>query len=333
MPNAPGAAYGNLLTRIRTTPTSPRTLRVAALAAIVANAGIVVTGGAVRLSNSGLGCPTWPDCTDGRLLPGGANTHSAGHQGIEFGNRLLGILVLATAVLMVLAAWRARPRRRRLFLMSWWLPAGFLAQAVLGGITVRAKLNPLVVAPHFLLSMVLVFVAVWIYCSIGEGDAPARPLVRRELGWGVRALVVIVAAVEVVGTLVTATGPHAGDPGTKRLAWDARDVTQFHADLVFLYVGIVLALLLGFIATGAPAVVRRRSVELIGVILVQAAIGYVQYFLHVPAVLVAFHMAGATLATIATARLYFATRTRGSARPDGASEPRPGRSRERILAP
>lgn len=304
--------------RLRTTPTSARVLRTCTIAAIVANAGIVVTGGAVRLSNSGLGCPTWPDCTNGRLLPGGANTHSTLTQTVEFGNRVLGVLVLASAVAVVLAVWRLRPRRRRLLAIAWTLPVGFLAQAVLGGVTVRVKLNPLAVAPHFLLSMVLVFFACWLLAASTEGDGPPRQLVRRELGIGVRALIGVVAAVEVLGTLVTATGPHAGDPGTRRLPWDPKIVTQFHADLVFLYVGLSLALLLGFLATGAARAVRRRTVELIGVIVVQAAVGYVQYFTHLPAVLVGVHMAGATLATIATARLYFSTRARGTAA--GAAE-------------
>ncbi len=328
MPTGPRAAYDHL----RTTPTSPRLMRRLTISAIVANAGIVVTGAAVRLSNSGLGCPTWPDCTDGRLLPGGANTHAALNQSIEFGNRLLGFLVFVTAAGCVIGAWRLRPRRTSVLRIAWLLPLGVVAQAVLGGITVRQKLNPLTVAPHFLLSMVLVFIAVWLHSRVGEGDAPMRRLVRRELAAGVIALIGVVAAVEIVGTLVTATGPHAGDPGTKRLSWDPKIVTQFHADLVFLYVGLVVALLLGFLATGAPAVVRRRTVELIVVIVLQATVGYVQYFTHVPAVLVGIHMFGATLATVATARLYFATRTRGAALPPrSADEIEPAR-REQVPA-
>jgi cytochrome c oxidase assembly protein subunit 15 len=281
-----------------------------ALGAIVANAGIIVTGGAVRLSNSGLGCPTWPKCTDGRLLPGGGNTHGPIHQGIEFSNRLLTFLVFAAAVLCVLGAWRMRPRRRGLLGIAWILPAGIVLQAVLGGITVLDKLNPLTVATHFLPSPVLCYIAVWLYVRAGEGDGPPKLAVRREIQLGVRFLVVVVAAVEVVGTLVTATGPHAGDPHTKRLDWDPKMVTQFHADLVFLYVGLLVALILGLKATRAGRPVIVRAYVLAGVVVLQAAIGYVQYFTHVPAVLVGCHMAGAALAVIATARLFFATRTR-----------------------
>lgn len=293
--------------------TSPRLMRGLAVAAIVVNAGIVVTGGAVRLSNSGLGCPNWPKCTDGSLLPGPASPHDGLHQAIEFGNRLLTFLVLATVIACVLAAWRLRPRRTGVLRVAAILPAGVVAQAVIGGMSVRDRLNPLWVAPHFLVSMLLVYVAVWLSARVGEGDEPPQLVVRRELQFGVRLLVAVVAAVEVAGTLVTATGPHAGDPGTRRLGWDPAMVTQAHADLVFGYVGLVIALILGFRATRATAPVRRRAEILLGVVVFQAVIGYVQYFTHVPAVLVGIHMFGATLATIATARLFFATRERGPA--------------------
>ncbi|HVX42253.1 MAG TPA: COX15/CtaA family protein [Mycobacteriales bacterium] len=300
----------NLIGWLRTTPTSSTLMRRLALAAIVTNAGIVVTGGAVRLSGSGLGCPTWPDCTDGRLLPGGTNTHGAINQAIEFSNRMLTFLVFVIAAACVIAAWRLRPKRTGVLKIAWLLPAGVAAQAVIGGITVRAKLNPLAVAPHFLASMVLVYVAVWLYVRTGEGDAPVRRIVRRELQWGVVLLIGILAAVEIVGTLVTATGPHAGDPGTRRLSWDPHVVTQFHADLVFLYVGAVTVLALGLRATGAPRPAVRRAYEVFVVMILQAVVGFVQYFTHVPEVLVGIHMFGATLATIATARLFFATRVR-----------------------
>ncbi len=286
-------------------------MRRLALGAIITNAGIIVTGGAVRLSNSGLGCPDWPRCTDGRLLPGGNNTHGPVHQTIEFSNRLLTFLVFAAAVTCVLGAWRLRPRRPRVLAVAWLLPAGIVVQAVLGGITVLDKLNPLTVAVHFVVSPVLCYIAVWLYARVTEGDEPPQRVVRREIQLGIRLLVVVVAAVEAVGTLVTATGPHAGDPHTRRLSWDPTMVTQFHADLVFLYVGLLVALIFGLKATRAPAAVVRRAYVLGGVIVFQAVIGYVQYFTHVPAVLVGFHMLGAALAVIATARLFFATRDRG----------------------
>lgn len=299
-----------LLRRCAAYRTGRSLMRRLAIAAILTNAGIVVTGGVVRLSNSGLGCPNWPECDDNRLIPGGMNPHGLVHQSIEFGNRTLIVLVLGAAIAAFLGAWRMADRNRAVVAIAALLPLGVIAQAVLGGISVRERLNPLVVAPHFLLSMVLVYISVWLYTRVGEGDGPPQRLVRREIQLGTRMLVGVVAVVEVVGTLVTATGPHAGDPGTRRLDWDPRMVTQFHADLVFLYVGLVVALLLGMKATAAPATVRRRTWEVVVVVVVQAVIGYVQYFTHVPAVLVGFHMAGATLATIVTARLFFSTRTR-----------------------
>lgn len=289
-----------------------------AVAAIVANAGIVVSGGAVRLSKSGLGCPTWPRCTGGSLLPTRANPSGPLHESIEFGNRMLGFLVFATAVACVLGAWRLRPRRRGVLALAWLLPAGILVQAVIGGITVLDKLNPLIVAAHFLASMVLIYLAVWLHERTKEGDEPPRPVVRKEIQLGVRLLVVVVAAIEAVGTLVTATGPHAGADKVRRLGWDPRTVTQFHADLVFLYVGLVVALLLGLYATGAPARVRHRAFVVLGVIVLQGTVGFVQYFTHVPAVLVGVHMFGATLATIGTGRLFLATRERGPAADESA---------------
>lgn len=315
------------LQRIRDWRATPRLLRTAAIWAIVANAGIVVTGGAVRLSNSGLGCPTWPDCTDGRLLPGGANTHGAINQGIEFGNRLLGVAVFVTAVICVLAAWRLQSHRRGVLAVALILPVGIIVQAVLGGITVREKLNPLTVSPHFLLSMVLVYVAIWLHQRGCEGDDPPVPVVRREITLGVLLLIGVLAAIEIAGTLVTATGPHAGDPGTKRLDWDPRDITQFHADLVFLYLGLVVALILALRATGAPRRVQRRAEVVLTVLVLQAVVGFVQYFTHLPAVLVGLHMFGATLATVTTARLYFATRERAELAPVTARSPeRPRRA-------
>jgi len=285
-------------------------MRRLAISAIVANAGIVVTGGAVRLSNSGLGCPDWPKCTDGRLLPGGSNAHGPLHQGIEFSNRLLTFLVFATAVACVLGVWRLRPRRPGVLAIAWILPGGIVLQAVLGGITVLDKLNPLTVAAHFLPSMALCYCAAWLYARVVEGDGPPQLVVRREIQLGVRLLVVVVGAVSIVGTLVTATGPHAGDPHTRRLGWDPKMVTQFHADLVFLYVGLVVALILGLRATRAPRRVVLRAYVVVGVVILQAAVGYTQYFLHVPPVLVGIHMFGATIAVITTARLFFSTRER-----------------------
>jgi len=300
-----------VIQRIRDFRTSPRLMARLAAAAIVANAGIVVTGGVVRLSKSGLGCPTWPKCTDGDLLPGGSNPHTLPHQAVEFGNRLLTFAVLATAALCVLGAWRLATRRRDLIALSWGLVGGVVLQAIVGGLSVRERLNPLTVAPHFLISMVLLYVAVWLRTRTTEGDDPPRLTVRREIQIGAQLLIAVVGAVEIAGTLVTATGPHAGDPGTKRLDWDPTMITQFHADLVFLYVGLLGALLLGIKATKAPALVFRRGLVVLVVMVLQAVIGYVQYFTHVPAVLVGFHMFGAVLATIVTARLYFATRERG----------------------
>lgn len=302
-----------MLDRLRRFTTTPQQLRRAAISAIVANAAIVVTGGAVRLSDSGLGCPTWPSCTGDRVLPGGANPHPTLNQAIEFGNRMLGFVVFAAVLACVIAAWRLRPQRPGLLKLSLLLPLGVLAQGILGGITVRMELNPFAVAPHFLLSVVLIYVCVWFFVRATEGDGPPERLIRRDLQRLAALLVAVLGAVTTLGTVVTATGPHAGDPGTRRLSWDPHLVTQFHSGFVFLYVGIVLALLVAFRVTAAPAALQRRTVEVFAIACLQGVIGFVQYFLHVPEVLVGLHMAGATLLTIATARLYFATRVRRTA--------------------
>lgn len=297
--------------RLRTTPTSARVLRTCTIVAIVANAGIVVTGGAVRLSNSGLGCPTWPDCTNGRLLPGGANTHSTLNQTVEFGNRVLGVLVLASAVAVVLAVWRLRPRRRRLLAIAWTLPVGFLAQAVLGGVTVLTGLNPWSVMAHFLLSMVLIALAVLLHRRVGEGDEPPRPLAPvplRRLGEG---LLVVVGLTLAAGTVVTGSGPHAGDPSAGRTGLDPQEVSQLHADLVMLLVGLSVAFWVALRSTGADPRAVRAAAVLVVVELAQGLLGFVQYFTNLPVLLVGAHLAGACVVLVAACRLLLALRDRG----------------------
>jgi cytochrome c oxidase assembly protein subunit 15 len=288
----------------------PATLRRLALASLVANVVIVVTGGAVRLTGSGLGCPTWPSCTDASLTPTRAY---AVHGIIEFTNRqltfVLVALVLATLLVAVLTRRQVKP--------AALLAASIPAQAILGGITVLTHLNPWTVAAHFLLSMAIIAVAFALWWRVREDADPASPALGPagpraaisggQAATGLRAaawaILILTAAVLAVGTVVTGSGPHAGDKSASgamhriRFAPDA--VSQLHADLVMLLIGLSLAFALLARAAGASERLRRAGWLLLAVELGQGLIGFVQYFTHVPAVLVGLHMLGACLVWLA----------------------------------
>jgi heme a synthase len=281
-------------------------LRPLALANLIANAALVVTGAAVRLTGSGLGCPTWPKCTDQSY----STTSAMGVHGvIEFGNRILGVVLALITLACFLAAVLERPRRRSVVLLSVVALFSVPAQAVLGGITVLTKLNPWVVGLHFLLSVGLI-AAAWALWRHGyEGDGPARPL-----PGAVRALARLTVAaalgVIVAGVVVTGSGPHAGDEHAKRNGLDPQMVSQFHADLVFLLIGLSAALWLTLRAVGAPQTAVRSALTLLIVELAQGLIGFVQYFTHLPVLLVGAHMLGATLVWIGALAVLWSLRTR-----------------------
>jgi cytochrome c oxidase assembly protein subunit 15 len=300
-----------VLGRVRGWRPSERIVRATCLGALIANTLIVVTGGAVRLSNSGLGCPTWPECTAGSLVP----VPSLGyHALIEFSNRMLTYAVCAAVGAAIVATMRQRPRRPALVRMSWILFAGVVLQAVIGGISVRTGLSPIWVAIHFSVSTGMIGISWVMWVRSREGDAPPRLLVRRELLWLGRVLVSAVGAVVVVGTLVTGSGPHSGSAdATKRLPLKPVDITQAHADLVFIVVGLTVALWFAFKATDAPAANLRATRDLFLVLVVQAAVGYTQYFTGLPAWLVLLHMTGACATWIAAWRVLTAMRVRPAA--------------------
>jgi cytochrome c oxidase assembly protein subunit 15 len=296
-------------------------VRRLATATVVTNVLIVVTGGAVRLSGSGLGCPEWPTCNAGSVVPLADANVAWWHQAIEFGNRLLAGVVLLVAVAALVAAWRSRPRRPDVVRPAALVVVGVLAQAVLGGITVLMRLNPLTVAAHFLLSIAVIAATVVLWHRTREPAGPSRPLVRRELRWIQHLLVGVVAVVVGIGTLVTASGPHAGDPGTPRLAIDPRLISQFHADGVFLLLGLTVALLLALRATGAPRSTQRATGALLGISLAQGLVGYVQYFTGLPEVLVGVHLFGACLVWIAALHVWLVSRERIPDTLDAPTEP------------
>jgi cytochrome c oxidase assembly protein subunit 15 len=296
---------------------SPVSMRRIALAGVVSTAGIIVTGAAVRLSKSGLGCPDWPQCTRGSLVAAHTRGDPMFHTWIEFGNRLVTVLVTVVAVAVLIAAWRFRPggpgTRRRADLV--WLaavqPAGVVAQIVLGGIVVLTDLNPAMVSLHFVVSVAVVAAAVALHVKCTEGTAPARSLVRRDLRLLAQGVVAVVAVMLAVGTVVTGTGPLAGAGAVPRYHLPLAGVTQFHSDIGWLLGGLALPLVVGLYLTKAPARVVRVGWLLLALIGVQGAVGYTQYFTGLPAGLVWVHVSGSVLIWIAALRLMFAVRDRG----------------------
>ncbi len=310
LPTTPAPAPGRAARLVRRFPLpSEATLRKLAVASLVTQAGIIVTGGAVRLTDSGLGCPDWPHCTEGSVT---ATREMGMHGAIEFGNRLLTFVVGAVALLMLVAILRTltsdRPRRD-LLALSAVLLAFVPAQAVIGGITVWTDLNPWVVMFHFLVSAALVGVATVLVRRTQRrlGAVPARvglPWLERL---GLLTLVVTAIAVY-LGAVVTGSGPHAGDPDSKRTGLDVAVVTQVHADSVLVLVGISIGLYFAARAVGSPGRAAAAAAVLLGVELGQGLIGLVQYRLELPELLVGLHMLGAALMVMAAADAWYAMR-------------------------
>jgi heme a synthase len=278
-----------------------RSVRPLGWATLVANCGLVVTGGAVRLSGSGLGCPTWPRCTEESFTPHGALDL---HEAIEFGNRMLTFVLTAIALATFAAAWATG--RRDLRMLALILGLGIPAQAVVGGVTVLTDLNPWVVSFHLLVSLAIIGLAVLFLRRIDQpSPTPARgPVV--VLAW---VTVAAACAVLYVGTVVTGSGPHAGDAEAPRNGLDPLQVSQLHADAVFLFVGLTLGLLFAVHAVGGTAEAKRAVVVLLGVEVAQGAVGFVQYFTDLPEVLVGFHMLGAALIAATVTWVLLAVRT------------------------
>ncbi|MBP2478328.1 cytochrome c oxidase assembly protein subunit 15 [Crossiella equi] len=278
---------------------------------------IAVTGSVVRVTGSGLGCPTWPNCFPGSLVPIEHPDFAWFHQWIEFGNRLLSGVVGLVALACFVLAWLHRPRRRRLTRLALATLLVTISQGVIGGITVLFGLVWWTVAGHFLVSMVLVWLAVLLVRAPAESDDPVRPLLPGALRQLLVVATVVLGGVLAVGTMVTGAGPHAGDAATKRLDLSVSALAQAHADLLFLYLGLLIAFGFALRAVAAGRPLWRAFWWLVAVVLAQGGLGMVQYAIGVPEVLVSFHVLGAALVTLAMANMWAATGDRGLAVPAG----------------
>jgi cytochrome c oxidase assembly protein subunit 15 len=278
---------------------SPVAFHRMAVAAAVLLAVIVVTGGAVRLTGSGLGCPDWPRCTSASYV-----APASYHALVEFVNRMITLAVGILVGAMAVGSLLRRPFRRDLAGLAWAIVGGFVAQAVIGGLSVLYKLSPAWVIPHFLVSMLIVWIALVLHHrSHPEWFAGGRPVVRREVVWLARLLAAAAGLVLVLGTIVTGAGPHAGAPGAPRLHLPLERVTQLHADAALFLTGALVATLFALRIADAPAEVRRRAHIAAGFLLLQIAIGYTQYFLDLPSSLVLVHIACATVLWISILRV------------------------------
>jgi cytochrome c oxidase assembly protein subunit 15 len=305
-----------------TTPSgrAPKWLRAIFIANLVAQTGIVLTGGLVRLTGSGLGCPTWPECAPGSFVPT-STQEQAWHKYVEFGNRtltfLLGILAIAAIVGAIIWARKLRRRtgisRRPIVLLAAIPLLGTIAQAILGGITVLTGLHPATVSAHFMVSAALIaFTLLLVVRSRESGDQPVTVLVAAPIRYLSRGIVGVAVVVLTIGTIVTGSGPHSGDADTtNRLPFDPRFVSWLHADSVLLFIGLIVGLAVALVVTKAPRGIRTRTWWLLGICLAQGAIGYVQYFTGLPWLIVLVHLAGACAVWLAVLTVHFSIRRRG----------------------
>jgi cytochrome c oxidase assembly protein subunit 15 len=270
---------------------------------LVLQAGLIVTGGAVRITGSGLGCPTWPECTGNSYLPIAGQAEGTLHSWIEFGNRLLTFVLFFTAIAAIIYA--IRKARKDLIWRAALQLFGILGQGVLGGITVLTKLNPIAVASHFILSIFLIAGAASMVERSRTPLVSIRPT-EIKLRVLVTAQVVLTFIVIVLGTLVTGSGPHAGDWQAPRLDINSRAISWLHADAVIALLGITLAL---FVLSDLSPVTKKRVKYFFAATLAQGLIGYIQYLQGLPELLVAAHLVGSTLVWITSWRIWLSITT------------------------
>ena len=270
------------------------------IAALVTNMGIVVTGAVVRLTGSGLGCNTWPHCTAGSFTP-----HEAMgiHSFVEFGNRLLTFVLVAVAIGALVRCYRIKITAQ-LMALCWINLVSIALQAVIGGVSVRVGLNPFVVALHLLMSVAIILVNVKMIWLVGPHSCEAVDGLTMGL---VRATVAMMCVVMWLGTVVTGSGPNAGDSGSARTGFNIETVARLHGISVWITVALTIACLA--IATARHlAMMRRWSIILVAVEIYQSIVGYSQYFAHLNPWLVIWHMVGVSLAAAAVGALWCSVR-------------------------
>lgn len=283
---------------------------------------IVITGALVRLTGSGLGCPDWPSCSHTQFT-----AQLSFHPLVEFGNRLVTVAVTIAVGLTMVASFLRQPRRKDLIWLSAGLVGGVLAQAVLGGIVVYTKLNPYLVMVHFLTTVLLLGVAVVLLHRAGRDYSPGsgRLLVPRPMLLLGRGLVALLAVVLIAGSATTGAAPDAGGATgqlvAKRIPVALRDLAELHSTLALFLVGVALATAVALHALDVPERLRKAGRILVVVLVAQAAVGYIQYFTHLPAVLVEVHEVGATALVIGTLQVFLALTHR---RPEATLAPSTG---------
>jgi heme a synthase len=288
---------------------------------VVLLAAIIVSGAVVRLTNSGLGCADWPNCSATKLVD-----VSGHHAAIEQLNRIFSGAIGVPIALALIGAYRLRPRRDDLIRLAWILFGLFWAEAVLGGISVKVKLLWFSVTGHFLLAIALIAVALLMHHRAGSPPGPRHDAVRRDTMNLARAVYVLTIWVLVAGTLVTAAGPHGGDAEARRLGWPLGDVARIHGISVDVLVVVTLVLIVALMRAPAP----RRALNVASVTIVvmaaQGVLGYVQYFNRIPPLLVGFHVFGAVCVFVCVQQLQFELRVADEpvALPEPGAAPRAG---------
>lgn len=273
---------------------SPRAYRRITLVALLAQVFITVSGAAVRLTGSGLGCSDWPTCEENQIV-----APLEYHAMIEFVNRTVTGFVSVAVILAVLGSLLRTPRRRDLTWLSLGLVAGVIGQIILGGLTVLFELLPPFVIAHFALSMVLIWNALVLHQRSRYAESPALPVVPKNVRVLGRLLVIVAALTLFTGTIVTGTGPHGGDETVDRLTFDIGSVARVHSIAVWIFLALTIAIFVMLRTSGAPTNVDTAAKILVAAIVGQGAIGYLQYFTSVPPGLVLLHVLGSAVVWIA----------------------------------
>lgn len=296
------------------TSMSPKAFQRLAIFPVALYALLVVTGGAVRLSGSGLGCPDWPSCYQHQLTAA-----ASFHPIVEFGNRLLTVGVTVVSIVVFVAAMYLRPKRTEIRWLAFGLLIGLVAQIVLGGLVVLFTLNPYLVALHFLLTLVVLADTILLYCFAGRDGEPVKRVVSKEVVWFTRMQLVALSVLILAGTIVTGSGPHAGGPGARRVPVAFHDMAEMHSTIALFLIGLTLGGLFVLHLAKAPAGLQRQARAVLEIYCLQGMLGYLQYSLHDSPVVVEIHLIVATSAFSATLILYLACFGLGHV----ALEPRP----------